>query len=81
MGWCCAISTLVHTLLSPCRKNVKAHDKCSLQQRGDKRKHLSVLMGSRREIQSLGGQAHTLWSCPEAHCLADNHMTEGFVTK
>ena len=29
-GWCWAISTLVHTLLSPCTKKVKAHDRCSL---------------------------------------------------
>ena len=29
-GWCWAISTLVHTLLSPWRKKEKEHDRCSL---------------------------------------------------
>ncbi len=35
-GWCWLISTLVHTLLSPCTKNVKEQDRCSLQRRRNK---------------------------------------------
>lgn len=36
-GWCWLISTLVHTLLSPCRKKVNEQDKCSLQRQQQKR--------------------------------------------
>lgn len=35
-GWCWLISTLVHTLLSPCRKKVNEQDKCSLQRQQQK---------------------------------------------
>lgn len=32
-GWCWLTSTLVQTLLSPCRKKVKEQERCSLQQK------------------------------------------------
>lgn len=45
-GWCWAISTLVHTLLSPCTKKVKAQDRCSLHGKSKTKRDI----GSFREI-------------------------------
>lgn len=76
----CYLHTRAHVAL-PVQKEREGARQMLTAGEGRQKETFMVLMGSQEGNQSLGGQARTRLSCSEAHCLADNHMTEGSVTR
>lgn len=61
-GWCWAISTLVHTLLSPWRKKEKEHDRCSLR-RDDSEDSDDGIRDERKQRRNVPARSLNVSTC------------------